>query len=87
MVSKSSAFEGRDRCDMREKGERRVKSGQDTKAKGGKQRGDSRLRVLGAAGLSSGFASSHFERGWIGGLVRVIGRIEKSRGGWGREEG
>jgi hypothetical protein len=35
MVSKSSAFEGRDRCDMREKGERRVKSGQDTKAKGG----------------------------------------------------
>lgn len=39
---------------------------------------DSRLRALGAAGLASGLASSHFERcGWggkLGGVVFVDGR-------------
>jgi hypothetical protein len=30
------------------------------------RKGDSRLRVLGAAGLSSGFASSHFDGFGIG---------------------
>lgn len=37
---------------------------------------NSRLGVLGAAGLSSGFASSHFESGFGGGVVVDVGRVE-----------